>query len=90
MTQEESAVKDNRSEEKDKLSAVETVRMEMSGHVRTLAKPCEPGESVKACVRRAACRAGLGFGQVRRLWYSEWRRVPADIADAISTLDTLS
>lgn len=74
---------DNQSAEKDRMSAVETIRAEMSGHVRLLATPASPGESVKACIRRVSSRTGLGFGQVRRLWYSEWRIVPAHIADKI-------
>ena len=75
--------KDYPSTENDKLSAVETVRVEMSGRVRSLASPASPGESVKACIRRVSMRTGLGFGQVRRLWYREWRVVPAHIADKI-------
>ena len=76
-------MKDNPSTEKDKLSAVETVRLEMSGHVRSLASPANPGESVKACIRRVSMRTGLGFGQIRRLWYGEWRVVPAHVADRL-------
>lgn len=76
-------MRDNPSAEKDKLSTVEAIRSEMSGHVRNLARPSEPGESVKACVRRVSMHTGLSFGQVRRLWYGEWRRVPTDISDKI-------
>lgn len=76
-------VADNQSTEKDRLSPVETVRLEMSGHVRSLASPANPGESVKACIRRVSMRTGIGFGQVRRLWYGEWRVVPAHVADRL-------
>lgn len=71
------------SAEKDNVSAVEVVQSEMQGRVRLLAMPSEPGESVKACVRRVARATGLSFGQIRRLWYREWRVVPAHIADHI-------
>lgn len=74
---------DNQSTEKDRLSPVETVRLEMSGHVRSLATPANPGESVKACIRRVSHRTGLGFGQVRRIWYGEWRVIPAHVADRL-------
>lgn len=74
---------DDPSTEKDKLSAVEIIRVEMQEKVRRLATPCEPGESVKSCVRRVSRATGLTFGQVRRLWYSEWRIIPAHVADRI-------
>lgn len=71
------------STEKDKLSPVETIRFEMSNSVKALASPCEPGESIKSCVRRVAMRTGLTFGQVRRLWYAEWNVIPAHVADKL-------
>lgn len=74
---------DKPSAEKDKVSLVDTIRLEMSAGVQRLAEPSRPGESVKSCVRRVASKTGLPFGQVRRLWYGEWRRVPADIARII-------
>jgi len=67
----------------DHMSAVEDIRLEMSGKLRHLAEPVSPGESVKACLRRASIRAGIAFGQCRRLWYGEWRVVPAHVADQI-------
>lgn len=78
-----SVVTENRSAEKEHLSAVETVRAEMSGHVKRLASPSSPGESVKACIRRAASRAGMSFGQIKRCWYGEWRVIPAHVADQL-------
>jgi hypothetical protein len=71
------------SAESDKMSAVEVIRDEMRGKVRKLAWPSEPGESVKGCIRRVSRATGLSFGQVKSLWYREWRRVPADVADRI-------
>lgn len=66
-----------------RLSTVEDIKREMQGKVRYLAVPSVPGESVKACVRRVAKRTGLSFGEVWRLWYMKWNRIPADIADRI-------
>lgn len=51
--------------------------------VKRLAYPGEPGEGVKACIRRVARKSGLAFGQVKRLWYGEWRIIPAHVADQI-------
>ena len=72
-----------RSSEKEKLSAVETVRSEMSNHVRQLARPSEPGESVKSCLRRVSLRTGLTFSEAKRLWYAEWKVIPAHVADSL-------
>lgn len=74
---------DHPSAESDKVSTVENIRDEMRTKVHRLAWPAEPGESIKACIRRVSRATGLTFGQVRSLWYAEWRRVPADIADQI-------
>lgn len=71
------------SAEKDKLSAVDAIRREMQGSVKLLASPSPPGESVKSCVRRVAAGTRLTYGQVRRLWYGEWRVIPAHVADRI-------
>lgn len=76
-------LRENPSTEKEKLSAAETIQVEMQESVRRLAFPGVPGEGVKACIRRVAIRSGLGFGQIKRLWYGEWRIVPAHVADQI-------
>lgn len=66
------------------MSAVEEIQSELRTGIRFLALPGEPGESVKACIRRAATKAGLGFGTVKRIWYGELRCLPrTDISDAI-------
>lgn len=70
---------DNLSAEKDEVS----VTIEIQAHVRRLAYPSEPGESVKSCIRRVARATGFSFGEVRRLWYGERRVIPAQIADRL-------
>jgi hypothetical protein len=72
----------NQGTERHRLSP-ETIQVEMHQSVRRLALPGEPGESVKACIRRVSRRTGLGFDQIRRLWYLRWRVVPAHVADKI-------
>lgn len=76
-------MRNDRCTERNKVYGVDTIRLEMSEGVRTLATPAKPGESVKSCIRRVSQKAGLGFGDVRRLWYQTWQRVPADIADKV-------
>lgn len=76
-------MRENQYPEKEKLSAVQTIRLEMQEKVRRLAMPCEPGEGVKSCLRRVSRLTGLDQGEVKRIWYGEWRRIPADIADRI-------
>lgn len=61
----------------------EQIQDEMSALLRRLADPVVAGDSVKACIRRAATRAGLPAGQVKRLWYREWASIPAFVADQI-------
>lgn len=78
-----SVVREFPSSEKEKLSPVENVRLEMSGLVRSLAAPASPGESVKACIRRVASRSGLRFSQIKCLWYAEWKIIPAYVADKL-------
>jgi len=65
------------------VTSIDSVADEMQSRVRRLAFPGEPGESIKAVIGRAARRAGVTFNEAKRLWYREWRRVPADIADKI-------
>lgn len=65
------------------VSSIDSVADEMQVRVRRLAFPGEPGESIKAVLGRVARRSGVTFNEAKRLWYREWRRVPADIADKI-------
>lgn len=65
------------------MHTAEQVQAEISALLRLLASPVTAGESVKACVRRASVRAGLPYGQVKRMWYREWREIPAHVADII-------
>lgn len=67
------------------MATAEQVQDEISRLLRQLACPVTAGESVKACIRRAALKTGLTFNQTKRLWYSEWREVPAHVADNIRT-----
>lgn len=59
------------------------IQEEISNLLRALADPVTAGESVKACIRRASMRAGLPYGQTKRLWYRERTNIPAHVADAI-------
>lgn len=61
----------------------EDIREEIARLLKRLADPVTAGESVKACIRRASMRAGLNYGQAKRLWYRETRNIPAFMADAI-------
>ena len=61
----------------------EDIQDEISRLLRRLADPVQAGESVKACIRRASQRAGLPYGQGKRLWYRETRNIPAFLADEI-------
>jgi hypothetical protein len=61
----------------------EDIQNEIARLLRRLADPVTAGESVKACIRRASTRAGLPYGQTKRLWYREWRDIPAFVADNI-------
>lgn len=65
------------------MSTVELIADEMQARVRRLAFAGEPGESIKAVLGRVARRSGVTLNEAKRLWYREWRRVPADIADRI-------
>lgn len=65
------------------MTSAEKVQDEISALLRQLASPSEPGESVKACIRRAARNSGLTFNQARHGWYREWKNIPAHIADQI-------
>lgn len=48
---------------------VSSVEAQASDLLRGLARPANPGESVKVAIGRAARRAGLSFGRARRIWY---------------------
>ncbi len=61
----------------------EQVNAEMSALLRRLAEPVSAGESIKACIRRAATRAGLTYGQTKRIWYAETKIITAQIADQL-------
>ncbi len=65
------------------MTSIDSIADEMHVRVRRLAYPAEPGESIKAVLGRVARRSGVTFNEAKRLWYREWRRVPADIADKI-------
>ena len=65
------------------MTTAEQVQDEISALLRQLASPSEPGESVKACIRRAARNSGLTFNQARHGWYREWKNIPAHVADQI-------
>lgn len=65
------------------MTTAESVTQEISVLLRQLASPSEPGESVKACIRRAARNSGLTFNQARHGWYREWKNIPAYVADQI-------
>lgn len=57
----------------------EAIQDEIAAALRRLADPVTAGESVKACLRRAATRAGLPYGQAKRYWYQEASSVPAHV-----------
>lgn len=65
------------------MTTAEQVQDEISTLLKRLADPVTAGESVKACIRRAATRSGLPFNQAKRLWYREMRSIPAYLADTI-------
>lgn len=80
---------EERSAKREKMSTADSVQDEMSNLLRHLADPVTAGESVKACIRRASLRAGLPYGQAKRLWYREWREIPAFVADNIRERATI-
>lgn len=61
----------------------EEIQTEIARLLRQLANPVTAGESVKTCIRRASTRAGLPYGQTKKLWYREWQNIPAYMADNI-------
>lgn len=65
------------------MRTADQIQDEMSVLLRRLADPAVAGESVKACIRRAATRAGLTYSQCKKLWYHETRIIPAHVADEI-------
>ena len=65
------------------VSSIDSIADEMQFRVKRLAYPGEPGESIKSVLGRVARRSGVTFNEAKRLWYREWRRIPADIADKI-------
>ncbi len=58
--------------------AVSDVLADMRATVREAAWPAEPGEPVKAAIRRAARKLGLSFARAHGYWYGRARSVPAD------------
>ena len=73
----------NKTVQDRNMSAVDAIRFEMRDRVRLAALPARPGDSVKACIRRAAGRLSLPFVRVRKLWYGLPMRVDAVTADLI-------
>jgi hypothetical protein len=65
------------------MRTADQVQDEISALLRHLADPAVAGESVKACIRRAATRAGLTYGQTKKLWYRETKNIPAYLADEL-------
>jgi hypothetical protein len=59
------------------------IRDEITRLLKELAKPVQPGELPKACIRRASMRTGLPFGTTRRLWYGLVKDPKATITDRI-------
>lgn len=57
---------------------------EAQAWVRLIAwRGCEPGESVKAALRRVAHATGLPHGQIRRYWYGLPSRIDAWALDLL-------
>jgi uncharacterized protein YbaR (Trm112 family) len=65
------------------MRTADQVQDEISALLRHLADPAVAGESVKACIRRAATRAGLTYRQTKKLWYRETKNIPAFLADEL-------
>ncbi len=65
------------------MSTAELVADELQAKVKRLAFPAQPGEPVKGCLNRVARRAGVTHTEAKRIWYREWRVIPAHIADKI-------
>ena len=65
------------------MRTADQIQDEISALLRHLADPAVAGESVKACIRRAATRAGLTYGQTKKLWYRETKNIPAYLADEL-------
>jgi hypothetical protein len=59
------------------------IRDEITRLLKELAKPVEPGELPKACIRRASMRTGLPYGATRRLWYGLVKDPKATVTDRI-------
>jgi hypothetical protein len=59
------------------------IAAEMQALVRDAALPGEPGESVKAAIRRAARRLAITHSQARRLWYGQRAAILAHEAEAL-------
>lgn len=51
--------------------------VQASDHLRAVVQPVQPGESVKALVRRAAQRTGLPPSRAREIWYGRAKRIHA-------------
>jgi uncharacterized protein YbaR (Trm112 family) len=70
------------------MRTADQIQDEISALLRHLADPAVAGESVKACIRRAATRAGLTYGQTKKLWYKETKNIPAFLADELRERST--
>jgi hypothetical protein len=60
-----------------------SVQAECAAHVRALAGPRGPDDSIKALIRRAARASGLGHRRVKAFWYGEAHAIRADEADLL-------
>lgn len=65
---------------KDREFSPEAVAAEMAEHVDALGTK---GRNVKEAIALAARRAGLTWGQAKRLRYREWAVIPAHVADRV-------
>lgn len=60
------------------------IRDEMKAAIRAIAwPPLSDDEKTPARIARSARRVGLTYSQARRLWYSEWRGIPAWVVDSV-------
>ena len=65
------------------MRTADQIQDEISALLHHLADPAVAGESVKACIRRAATRAGITYSQAKKLWYRETKNIPAYVADEL-------
>lgn len=65
----------------------EAVVLEMRAIVRRAGEPWQPGDSVKAALRRAARKLGLSYRRTKTFWYGEPCSVRAVEADRLRAVD---